>query len=91
MSKTPRILIGGEFFRRLREEECYYADKTALIEELVGESTSAMVSLLTRPRRFGKTLTMTMLREFFDIQKDSKSIFAGLDIAKNTALRCVDE
>jgi hypothetical protein len=86
MSKTPRILIGGEFFRRLREEECYYADKTALIEELVGESTSAMVSLLTRPRRFGKTLTMTMLREFFDIQKDSKDIFAGLDIAKNTAL-----
>ncbi|MDD2967127.1 MAG: AAA family ATPase [Desulfovibrionaceae bacterium] len=86
MAKPPRILIGGEFFRRLREEQCYYADKTALIEELVGESTSAMVSLITRPRRFGKTLTMTMLREFFDIQKDSKDIFAGLNIAKNSAL-----
>jgi hypothetical protein len=86
MANAPRILIGGEFFRRLREEQCYYVDKTALIEELVGESTSAMVSLLTRPRRFGKTLTMTMLREFFDIQKDSKDIFAGLNIAKNSAL-----
>jgi hypothetical protein len=86
MSNALRILIGGEFFRRLREEECFYADKTALIEELVGESTSAMVSLLTRPRRFGKTLTMTMLREFFDIQKDSKDIFAGLNITKNAAL-----
>ena len=69
MPTTPRILIGGEFFRELRENDCYYADKTALIEELLF-SVPPKVSLLTRPRRFGKTLTMTMLREFFDIQKD---------------------
>jgi hypothetical protein len=85
MPTTPRILIGGEFFRELRENDCYYVDKTALIEELLF-SVPPKVSLLTRPRRFGKTLTMTMLREFFDIQKDSKSIFAGLDITENTVL-----
>jgi hypothetical protein len=85
MPTTPRILIGGEFFRELRENDCYYADKTALIEELLSP-VPPKVSLLTRPRRFGKTLTMTMLREFFDVQKDSKDIFAGLNIAKNTAL-----
>ena len=85
MANMLRILIGGEFFRELRENDCYYVDKTALIEELLSP-IPPKVSLLTRPRRFGKTLTMTMLREFFDVQKDSKDIFAGLDIAKNTAL-----
>jgi hypothetical protein len=71
MSALP-IQIGGEFFRRMREEQSYYVDKTALIEELLCPAP-ATVSLITRPRRFGKTLTMTMLRDFFDIQQDSKA------------------
>ena len=84
MSALP-IQIGGEFFRRMREEQSYYVDKTTLIEELLCPKP-ATVSLITRPRRFGKTLTMTMLRDFFDKQQDSKAIFAGLAIAKNQTL-----
>ena len=84
MSALP-IQIGGEFFRRMREEQSYYVDKTTLIEELLCPKP-ATVSLITRPRRFGRTLTMTMLRDFFDIQQDSKAIFAGLAVAKNQTL-----
>ena len=51
--------------------------KTDILEELLA-SVPPKVSLITRPRRFGKTLTMSMLREFFDIQKDSRDIFDGL-------------
>ena len=79
------INIGCEFFRRIREENLCYVDKTSLIEELLS-SDQAQVSLITRPRRFGKTLTMTMLQEFFDIQRDSRRIFEGLAISGNTAL-----
>ncbi len=80
-----RIKIGGEFFREIREHSCYYADKTAFIEELLcGVATK--VSCITRPRRFGKTLMMTMLHDFFDISQDSKAIFDGLAISKNKAL-----
>ena len=79
------IFIGGEFFRRLREEHRCYVYKTGLIEEMLSEN-QPLVSLVTRPRRFGKTLTMTMLQEFFDIQKDSRSIFEGLAISKNAGL-----
>ncbi len=80
-----RIKIGGEFFREIRQNSCYYADKTALIEELLCKE-APKVSLITRPRRFGKTLMMTMLRDFFDITQDSKTIFDGLAISKNQAL-----
>ncbi|MCR4784718.1 MAG: ATP-binding protein [bacterium] len=79
------ILIGIEFFRRVREENHCYVDKTGFIEELLSYN-QAMVSLITRPRRFGKTLTMTMLQEFFDIRQDSRAIFEGLTVSKNTAL-----
>ena len=79
------IFIGGEFFRRMREEHRYYVDKTGLIEEMLSEN-QPLVSLVTRPRRFGKTLTMTMLQEFFDIRKDSRQIFEGLAVSKNAAL-----
>ena len=71
------ILIGAESFREIRELNCYYVDKTDILEELLA-SVPPKVSLITRPRRFGKTLTLSMLREFFDIQKDSKDIFEGL-------------
>ena len=79
------ILIGGESFREIRELNCYYVDKTDILEELLA-SVPPKVSLITRPRRFGKTLTMSMLREFFDIQKDSRDIFDGLKVARNKEL-----
>ena len=79
------ILIGGEFFRTMREENRYYVDKTGLIEEMLSEN-QPLVSLVTRPRRFGKTLTMTMLQEFFDIRKSIQDIFEGLAVSKNAAL-----
>ena len=79
------ILIGGEDFRRLREENRYYVDKTGLLGELLAPS-QPLVSLVTRPRRFGKTLTMTMLQEFFDIRKDSRRIFEGLAVSQNARL-----
>ena len=79
------IQIGGEFFREIRENRYCYVDKTAFIEELFS-SIPPKVSLITRPRRFGKTLMMTMLRDFFDIQQDSKALFAGLAVAKNQTL-----
>ena len=53
------ILIGGESFREIRERNCFYVDKTDLLEELLA-SVPPKVSLFTRPRRFGKTLTMSM-------------------------------
>ena len=74
---TLNIFIGGEDFRRIRSDNCYYVDKTGLIEEFLA-STQPLVSLITRPRRFGKTLAMSMLQEFFDIQKDSRQLFEGL-------------
>ncbi|MBO4311670.1 MAG: AAA family ATPase, partial [Desulfovibrionaceae bacterium] len=79
------LSIGGEFFRRLREEKRYYVDKTGLIEEMLADN-QPLVSLITRPRRFGKTLAMTMLQEFFDIRKDSRQIFEGLAVSKNARL-----
>ena len=82
---TLNIFIGGDDFRILREENRYYVDKTGLIEELL-TSARPLVSLITRPRRFGKTLSMSMLREFFDIQKDSRQLFEGLAVTKNTRL-----
>ena len=82
---TLNIFIGGDDFRILREEKRYYVDKTGLIEEFL-TSARPLVSLITRPRRFGKTLSMSMLQEFFDIQKDSRQIFEGLTVTKNTRL-----
>ena len=58
----------------------YYVDKSGLIGELLG-TTGTKVTLITRPRRFGKTLGMSMLESFFDIQKDNKTLFEGLEIA----------
>ena len=84
MAASP-ILIGGEFFREIRERSCCYIDKTNFLEELLA-SVPATVSILTRPRRFGKTLMMTMLQDFFDVRQDSRNIFEGLAISKNKAL-----
>ena len=77
-----RIAVGGEFFDRIRQNGCYYADKTELIHELVHE-TDNVVTLFTRPRRFGKTLMMSTIENFFDIRKDSRPFFAGLDVSRH--------
>lgn len=76
------IAVGGEFFDRLREDGCYYVDKTGLLYDIVHEANNA-VTLFTRPRRFGKTLTMSMIESFFDIRRDSRAVFDGLDIMKH--------
>lgn len=76
------IPVGGENFEELRQDGCYYVDKTALLYELVQEKRNK-VTLFTRPRRFGKTLMMRMIESFFDIRRDSRAVFAGLEITNH--------
>lgn len=83
--KGLNIPVGVSDFAEIRQNGYYYVDKTGLICELL-KTTGTKVTLVTRPRRFGKTLTMSMLDNFFNIQKDSKCIFAGLEIAGQNAL-----
>ena len=78
MSKLS-IPVGISNFEKIRNGGFCYIDKTGLIAELV--RSSAEVTLITRPRRFGKTLGMSMLESFFDIRKDSKKLFDGLEIS----------
>lgn len=70
--------IGTDDFARVREHGYYYVDKSLMIKDFIEMKDE--VALVARPRRFGKTLNMTMLREFFDITKDSSDIFEGLNI-----------
>ncbi len=76
--------VGIENFAELREKHFYYIDKTGMIRDLLKEQFK--VNLITRPRRFGKTLIVSMLAEFFDIRKDSKSVFDGLEISEDQRL-----
>ena len=83
MAGLKKLPIGIENFEKLRQEDFYYIDKTRLIEQLLirwGE-----VNLFTRPRRFGKSLNMSMLQSFFEIGKD-KTLFDGLRISDNQEL-----
>ncbi len=80
-----KIPVGISDFAKIRNYDYYYVDKTGLITDLL-EKETAEVTLITRPRRFGKTMGMSMLANFFDIRKDSKSMFEGLEISKNEAL-----
>ena len=80
-----KIPVGVSDFAKIRNYKYYYVDKTGLIEDLL-EKETAEVTLITRPRRFGKTMGMSMLDNFFDIRKDSKAIFEGLEISQNTEL-----
>ena len=80
MKKLP---IGIEFFDRFKKENFYYVDKTGLIRDLLRARGS--VNLFTRPRRFGKSLNMDMLKTFFEIGTD-KTLFEGLEISKETEL-----
>ena len=76
---------GKSEFEKIRREGLYYVDKTGLIGEIL-KSSGTQVTLITRPRRFGKTLGMSTLECFLDIQKDSKSLFEGLEISKQKGI-----
>ena len=83
MANTLKLPVGIDDFRKLRESEFYYVDKTRLIEQLLLNWSE--VTLFTRPRRFGKTLNMSMLKSFFDIGTD-EALFDGLYISGNKEL-----
>ena len=83
MANTLKLPVGIDDFRKLRESDFYYVDKTRLIEQLLLNWSE--VTLFTRPRRFGKTLNMSMLKSFFDIGTD-ETLFDGLYISGNKEL-----
>ena len=83
--RTLNIPVGVSNFEEIRKNGYYYIDKSGLIGELLSR-TGTKVTLITRPRRFGKTLGMSMLENFFDIRKDSRALFEGLEIARDQAL-----
>ena len=83
MEKLPRLPVGVENFEDIRKENFYYVDKTGFIEQLLKEY--GKVSLFTRPRRFGKTLNMSMLKAFFEVGTDP-ALFKDLKILKNEEL-----
>ena len=78
-----KLPVGIDNFEKLRKEDFYYVDKTGLIVDLL--NSWGEVNLFTRPRRFGKTLNMSMFKSFFEIGGD-KSIFDGLAVAQDKAL-----
>ena len=78
-----KLPIGIENFKEMHDEDFYYVDKTGLITELMNDWSK--VNLFTRPRRFGKTLNMSMLRYFFEVGTD-KSIFDGLKVSEDKEL-----
>ncbi|MDY2628152.1 MAG: AAA family ATPase [Lachnospiraceae bacterium] len=80
-----KIPVGISDFEEIRRNGYYYIDKSALIRELL-TSSAAKVTLITRPRRFGKTLGMSMLSCFLDIRKDSCALFDGLEISEDDTL-----
>ena len=73
-----QILTGADSFEKIIEGDYFYVDKTLFIKELL--ENRGEVTLMTRPRRFGKTLNMSMLKSFFEIGKDGKGLFDGLEI-----------
>ena len=83
MKKRLKLPVGIENFEEIRRNQYYYIDKTKLIEQLF--DSLGKVSLFTRPRRFGKTLNMSMLKSFFEIGTDT-SLFDGLYISENKEL-----
>ena len=79
------IPVGVSDFEELRKRDYYYVDKTGLIFDLL-KNSAAKVTLLTRPRRFGKTLAMSMLESFLDIRRNSRELFDGLQIMNRTEI-----
>lgn len=83
--KNLNIPVGVSDFTEIRKNGYYYIDKSGLIKDIL-KTASTKVTLITRPRRFGKTLAMSMLDSYFDIRKDSKQLFEGLEISQNQVL-----
>ena len=83
MAEMKKLPIGIEFFREFKSDHFYYVDKTGFIAELL--RTRGSVNLFTRPRRFGKSLNMDMLKSFFEIGADV-SLFDGLEISRDAEL-----
>ena len=83
MAGLQKLPVGVEDFEEIRKEKFYYVDKTGLIEQLLNKW--GKVNLFTRPRRFGKSLNMSMLRSFFEIGTDPE-LFKGLYISENQEL-----
>ena len=79
--RMKKIPIGIKDYRMLKEGNYYVVDKSMMIQDFLSRGNE--VTLITRPRRFGKTINMSMMAEFFDITKDSKEIF------KDTALSLI--
>ena len=86
---TKKVGVGTDLFEKFIEGNRYYVDKTELLYDLV-EDTGNGVTLFTRPRRFGKTLMMSMMDCFFDIRRDCKELFSNLKIVKNHPAFCED-
>ena len=83
MAELKKLPIGIEDFKKIRQEDFYYVDKTRLIEQFLiqwGE-----LNFFTRPRRFGKSLNMSMFQHFFEIGSE-KTLFEGLEISRNVKL-----
>ena len=82
-----RLAIGVSDFKKIIEGDFYYFDKTKFIEEIIKDGSE--VKLFARPRRFGKTLNMSMLKYFFDIEnkEENKEIFKDLYIEKTEAFK----
>lgn len=79
MQERKALPLGRDDFRKIIENDCYYVDKTLLIKKLL--QTKSEVSLITRPRRFGKTLTMSMLQNFFEYTEEpSQDLFCNMMI-----------
>ena len=78
-----RLAIGIDDFRKIIKEDCYYVDKTKFMAAVLEDASN--VKLFTRPRRFGKTLNMSMLKYFFDVRdsEENRKLFNGLDIEKS--------
>ena len=78
-----RLAIGIDDFRKIIKEDCYYVDKTKFMEAVLEDASN--VKLFTRPRRFGKTLNMSMLKYFFDVRdsEENRKLFNGLGIEKS--------
>ena len=78
------IAIGTDDFKKIRESNSLFIDKTLFIKEIIDDISTVL--LFPRPRRFGKSLNMSMLKYYFDITLDSKYLFKGLNISKCSKL-----
>ena len=83
--KTVILPLGESDFKEIREQNLFFIDKTSLICDLLAQK-GTKVFLFTRPRRFGKSLALSMLSSFFDITKDSGKLFEGLEISEDREL-----